>query len=68
MQKLKADQARKRKNMTFYLLQNTRNIQHIYMRSPILAVTLHAALENDSTVPAGCMIKTLNVAKYSKCF
>ena len=53
MQKLEADKARKRKNMIFYLLQNTRNLLHIYMRSPILAVTLRAALENDSTVPAG---------------
>ena len=53
MQKLKADQAWKRKNMIFYLLQNTRNLQDIYMRSPILAVTLHAALENVSTVPEG---------------
>ena len=26
---------------------------HIYMRSPSLVVTLHAALENDTTVPAG---------------
>ena len=51
--KLKAVQARKWENMAFCLLQNTRNLQHIYMRSPILAVTLHTALENDSTVPAG---------------
>ena len=55
MQKLKADQAQKRKNMTFYLLQNTWNLQHIYMQSPILTVTLHAELENGSTVPAGCI-------------
>ena len=53
MQNLKADQARKRKTMIFYLLQSTRNLQHIYMQSPILAVTLRAALENGSTVPAG---------------
>ena len=30
--KVKADQARKRKNMTFCLLQNTRNLQHICSR------------------------------------
>ena len=30
MQKLKADQARKRKNMAFCLRQNTRNLQHTY--------------------------------------
>ena len=53
MQTIKAGQARKRKNMTFYLLQNTRNLQHIYMRSLILALMLHAALENSSTVPTG---------------
>ena len=53
MQKIKADQTQKRKNMTFCLLQNTRNIQHMYMRSPILAVMLQAVLENGSTVPAG---------------
>ena len=53
MQKIKEDQARKRNTMTFYLLQNTRDLQHICTRSPILAVTLHAVLENDSTVPAG---------------
>ena len=56
MQKLQADQARTRKNMAFCLLQNTRNLQHIYTRSPILAVTLHAALENGSTVPAVCVV------------
>ena len=27
---------------------------YMYMRPPILAVTLHAAVENGSTVPAGC--------------
>ena len=29
MQKIKVDQAQKWNNMTFYLLQNTRNLQHI---------------------------------------
>ena len=53
MQKIKADQAQKWKNTTFCLLQNIRNFQHIYMLSPILIVTLHVALENGSTVPAG---------------
>ena len=48
-----SEPGRKPKNMTFCLLQNTRNFQHICMRSPILVVTLHAALENDSTVHAG---------------
>ena len=57
MEKIKADQARKRNNMTFYLLQNTRNLQHMCTRSPILAVTLHTVLENGSTVPAGCSSK-----------
>ena len=37
----------------FCLMQNTRNLQHICTRSPILIVTLHTVLENDSTVPAG---------------
>ena len=46
--------ASKRKNMTFCLLQNTQNLQHMCMRFPILVVTLHAALVNGSTVPAGC--------------
>ena len=50
MQKIKADQARKCKNITFYF--NTRNLQHKYMRSPIL-VKLQAVLENGSTIPAG---------------
>ena len=68
MQKLRADQARKRKNMTFYLLQNTRNLQHVYMRSPILAVTLHAALENGNTVPAGCYLKLAELQYVSFAF
>ena len=54
MQKIKADQAWKGNNMTFYLLQNTRNLQHMCMQFLILAVTLHAGLENGSTFPAGC--------------
>ena len=33
--------------------QNTRNLQHRCMRSPILVVTLYAALENGSTVLSG---------------
>ena len=64
MKKVKSDQARKPKNMTFCLLQNTRNLQHICTRSPILVVTLHAALQNGSTVPAGrgdCQQKSLTI-------
>ena len=53
MQKIKADQAWKWENMTFCFVQNTWNLQHICMRSPIVVVTLHAALENGSTIPAG---------------
>ena len=40
--------------MTFYLLQNKRNLQHICTRSLIFVVTLYASLENGSIVPAGC--------------
>ena len=29
MQKIKVDQAQERKNMTFYLLQNAGNLQHM---------------------------------------
>ena len=53
LKKVKADQAWKRKNMTFCLLQNTPNLPHICTRSQILIVTVHAALENGSTIPAG---------------
>ena len=45
MQKIKADQNRERKILPLFFIQNTRNIQQIYMRSPILIVTLHAARE-----------------------
>ena len=52
MQKIKVDQVREWKNKAFCLIQNTQNIQHMYMRSPIL-VTLIAALKSGSTIPAG---------------
>ena len=40
-------------NMIFCLLQNTRNLQHTCMQSPILVVKLHAAPKNDSTFLQG---------------
>ena len=45
-----------KKHMAFCLLQNTRNIHHLYMWSPILVVTFHAALERSGTVAAVCCI------------
>ena len=57
MQKIKADRAQEQKHIAFCLLQSTQNIQHMYMRSPILVVTLHAALKSGSTVPAGWIKK-----------
>ena len=46
--------------MVFCLLQNTLNMQHLYMQSLILVVPSHAALESGSTIPAGC-IHTANL-------
>ena len=51
MQKINADQARKRKNMTFYYKI------HETSSTCTPALTLHAALENGSIVPAGCNVK-----------
>ena len=57
MYKIKAeDQAMERNNMAYYLLENTRNIQHLYKRSLILIVTFHAALERSGTIAAVCCI------------
>ena len=51
MQKIKADQAQERKNIVF----TTKYMKHpsLVLRSPIPVVTLHAAPENGSSVPAG---------------
>ena len=48
MQKVNVNQAREwKKNY-----ENTQNIQHMYMQPTILIVTLQAAPESSSTVPA----------------
>ena len=47
MQEIKVDEVQELENMTFCLLQNILNTQHLYMRSSILVVTLQAALKNN---------------------